>query len=157
MKASPVRSAVVLAVLASTFAALGSLLGSAVAAAEPAGYWQSEAEQLPSATSDVGFPSFPIQLERADVAPSATGVEVTLTPYLAPWAHDLVPVDRDAAIDLRGAIALTAPGLRIDVAGHCIFAGDGTRDAPTHQIVSPVAIVGDEVNGLAISPTVYVR
>lgn len=132
-------------------------VGAGSAEAEPPGYWQGQAATLPSATSDVGFPSLPIQVDNVVTSVEGGTTVTRVTPYLAPWAHDLVPIDHNAVVDLTGAIHLSAFDRSFEIAGHCIFAGEDTSTGDTHQIESSTLQLGDETNSIRIAPELHVR
>ncbi|MFC8527695.1 hypothetical protein [Nocardia sp. NPDC057227] len=82
-------------------------------------------------------PSFaPVQVPPVRVEESPEATTVVAKPYLAPWVHDLVPLE---GVELYGAARVTLPGadgraLVIAPSGHCDF--QGAEAAP----VAPIRI-----------------
>ncbi|MGF0313897.1 hypothetical protein [Rhodococcus sp. IEGM1428] len=131
----------------------GTVLSPGAAHADiPPGYWQELEASLPSARSDVEFPSSPILLAPVAEDPRSGAVEVD--PYLAPWLHALIPVEPTAAVELQGGVDLTTPGGVVHVRGHCVFAGAETAYRPTHVESNPQVRLGDASNGVHIDATV---
>ncbi|UGT60369.1 hypothetical protein [Nocardia asteroides] len=63
---------------------------------------------------------------------SLEATTVVAKPYLAPWVHDLLPLD---GVELYGAARITLPGadgraMAIAPSGHCDFGGTGTPATP---------------------------
>ncbi|MEV0357604.1 hypothetical protein AB0H71_16220 [Nocardia sp. NPDC050697] len=74
----------------------------------------------------------PVQVPPVRIEESQEATTVVAQPYLAPWVHDLVPLE---GVELYGAARITLPGadgraVVIAPSGHCDFRGTGTPATP---------------------------
>ena len=161
-----VRNALVVAGIVAGITALGS----GIAAADqvsPDLHQPGNGDWAPGyPTGPYLTPSFsPIQVPAQYTTNDGRTTVVTAFPSLSPWVHNLVPVDPDSTIELRGAVRATVPNpatggaLVVNPNGHCIF--DGRNVAAGQPVRTTTALRPIRVDvpgfGLTIEPIISHR
>lgn len=121
--------------------------------------------QAPNGTGELGDPVLtpgfsPIQVPAPEVERGPDTTTVRAHPYLAPWAHDLIPVAPNTAFEIQGAARVTVPGtdgrtLVLNPNGHCLFEGAGARPAELDATALRPIQVRTPVFELVVEPTLY--
>ncbi|RDI67893.1 hypothetical protein [Nocardia pseudobrasiliensis] len=102
----------------------------------------------------------PIQVPALDDVDTASTTTITAHPYLAPWAHERVPIPAGTAVELRGAARVRIPEangktLVVNPNGHCYFDGPNAVSGDlTPTALTPVRIDTSAFQ-LTIEPTLY--